>query len=129
MPENEDLSIFGAVPSTTQYEEVQHDADKTVKKTNHADDVGQPSQNPSDRAKRYAWKARTSFRHAQVRLPEIGSHVAIGDASVTSSEILAHARTAPDQEPAAMLDTHRLEPRSRPPHLRRESAGHRSDRV
>ncbi|HEY8766533.1 MAG TPA: hypothetical protein VIP09_04620, partial [Dehalococcoidia bacterium] len=65
MPENEDLSIFGAVPSTTQYEEVQHDADKTVEKTNHADDVGKPSQSPSDRAKRYAWKARTSFRHAQ----------------------------------------------------------------
>ena len=54
MPENEDLSIFGAVPSTTQYEEVQHDADKTVKKTNHADDVGKPSQSPSDRAKRCA---------------------------------------------------------------------------
>jgi hypothetical protein len=66
MPENEDLSIFGAVPSTTQYE-VQHDADKTVKKTNHADDVGQLSQSPSDRAKRCAWKARTSFRHAQSR--------------------------------------------------------------
>jgi hypothetical protein len=65
MPENEDLSIFGAVPSTTQYEEVQHDADKTVKKTNHADDVGKLSQSPSDRAKRCAWKARTSFRHAQ----------------------------------------------------------------
>jgi hypothetical protein len=27
---------------------------------------------------------------------------------------LALARTAPDQEPTAMLDTHRLEPRSRP---------------
>ena len=47
-----------------QYEEVQHDADKTVEKTNHADDVGKPSQSPSDRAKRCAWKAWTSFRHA-----------------------------------------------------------------
>jgi hypothetical protein len=37
---------------------------------------------------------------------------------------LAPERTAPDQEPTAMLDTHKLERRSRPP-PRRESAGHR----
>ena len=67
MAQHEDLGVFGAVASTAQHEEIHDEADQTVEKTNHADDVGKPSQSPSDRAKRYAGKARTSFRHAQAK--------------------------------------------------------------
>ncbi len=68
-------------------------------------------------------------RGSAVRFPEIGSHVAIGDAFVTSSE---HPRRTheqpPDEEADGGLDTHKLECRSRPL-PRRESAGHRQYRV
>ncbi|MEX0950410.1 MAG: hypothetical protein WD296_16605 [Acidimicrobiia bacterium] len=64
MTQDEDLGVFGAFASTAKDEEIHNETDQAVERTNHADDVGKPSQNPSDRAERYAWKPGR-VRHPQ----------------------------------------------------------------